>query len=105
MSDAVGAWKALLPGWCPTVEELRKLDEGAPEFVAAVRAMTADWSPEDARWDVLMALLEYTRREHAHELAEEIRAANFGDPYYVGTGQRQAADLIDPAKGGEHGQQ
>jgi hypothetical protein len=31
-----------------------------------------------------------------HEAAEKIRAANFGDPYYTGTGQHDAANLIDP---------
>ncbi|MGW0468317.1 hypothetical protein ACWDX6_24080 [Streptomyces sp. NPDC003027] len=41
-------------------------------------------------------LIDALLREHAHELAERIRAADFGDPYYVGTGQGQAADLIDP---------
>lgn len=30
-----------------------------------------------------------------HDAAEEIRRADFGDPYYVGFGQEAAADLID----------
>lgn len=30
-----------------------------------------------------------------HDAAEEIRRADFGDPYYVGFGQAAAADLID----------
>ncbi|MER5501353.1 hypothetical protein ABT096_29690 [Streptomyces sp. NPDC002561] len=54
-------------------------------------------SPEYDTWFRL--LLDRYRDEVAHELAEEIRAADFGDPYYVGTGQGEAADLIDPKTG------
>ncbi|MFE5159129.1 hypothetical protein ACFRNT_11455 [Streptomyces sp. NPDC056697] len=46
--------------------------------------------------DVVPQIVNNLLDEHAHDLAEEIRAADFGDPYYTGTGQAQAADLIDP---------
>ncbi|MGP3940478.1 hypothetical protein [Streptomyces sp. 6N106] len=45
---------------------------------------------------VATQIVDNLLREHAHELAEKIRAADFGDPYYTGTGQHDAADLIDP---------
>jgi hypothetical protein len=48
------------------------------------------FTPEQIR--ALQAIIDQARRE----AAAEIRSANFGDPYYVGFGQRAAADLIDP---------
>ena len=60
---AVRAWRRLLPDWTPTLDAHRDLDTRPHEHVAAVRIVAEGWSPEDARWDVLMALLEYERRE------------------------------------------
>lgn len=68
MNSDVTAWKNLAPeGWTPTPEILLKLDDGAPEYVAAVRAVARGWSQDDARWDVLMALFAYERHAALEE--------------------------------------
>jgi hypothetical protein len=55
-----------------------------------------DWMPSlrfsPAQTRTLQAIIDQARRD----AAAEIRAADFGDPYYVGFGQSAAADLIDP---------
>lgn len=63
MHDDVTAWRVLLPGWKPTAKMLSALDDGPPERTAALRAVSRGWSPYDARWDVLLALFEYERRQ------------------------------------------
>jgi hypothetical protein len=60
---AIRAWRKLLPDWTPTLDMLRDLDTRPHEHIAAVRIVAKGWSANDARWDVLMALLEYERRE------------------------------------------
>lgn len=59
---AVRAWRNLLPDWTPTLDALRELDTRPHEHVAAVRIVADGWEPNDPRWDVLMALLEWERR-------------------------------------------
>lgn len=60
---AVRAWRNLLPDWTPTLDELRKLESMPHEHRAAVAIVSHGWDANDARWDVLMALLEWERRE------------------------------------------
>lgn len=60
---AVRAWRALLPDWKPTLEQLQALDRMPMEHRQAVRVLAYDWSYDDPRWDVLVALLEWERRE------------------------------------------
>jgi hypothetical protein len=74
----LAAWRnlaRLMPGWRPTLAGLRKLDEGPNEFGEALRSVSRGWSYDDARWDVLQGVLEFCKRQHAHELAEQQRAA------------------------------
>lgn len=70
---AVRAWRQLLPDWTPTLDALRSLENMPHEHRAAVAVITDGWSTDDARWDVLMALLEYERRDASmrHRLADE----------------------------------
>lgn len=110
MSDAtndIRAWRELLPDWQPTPGALRALDMEPPELVRALRSIARGWSRDDARWDVLLAVLEHTKRTHAHELAEKIRRAYFGNGDPLGryattpvTNAMVAADLIDPEVSG-----
>ncbi len=60
---AVRAWRQLLPDWTPSLDALRDLENMPHEHRAAVAVITDGWSVDDARWDVLMALLEYERRD------------------------------------------
>jgi hypothetical protein len=89
----VTAWRELarlMPGWRPTLAGLQKLDEGPDELGVAIRSIARGWSRDDARWDVLQGVLEFYKRQHAHELAEQIRRMDT-DP-----ATRFAADAIDP---------
>jgi hypothetical protein len=107
----IKAWRQLarlMPGWQPTLRGLQRLDEGPNELLVALRAVARGWGPDDARWDVLQGVLEYCKREHAHELAEKIRedtraaltrvtamhGADWGRTWAMG--REHAADLIDP---------
>ncbi|MEW2498385.1 hypothetical protein AB0942_33360 [Streptomyces nodosus] len=101
----VPVWRRLarlMPGWLPTLEGLQKLDEGPPELIGALRSISRGWNRDDARWDVLMAVLEFYRRQHAHELAEKILEDIVPDDQLNqlgrdrAQGMRWAADLIDP---------
>lgn len=103
----VKAWRdlaQLMPGWRPTLAGLRKLDEGPNEFGEALRSIGRGWSYDDARWDVLQGVLEFYKRQHAHDLAEQQRAlADANDEldhdhhvYGFSEAVRQVADLIDP---------
>lgn len=60
---AVRAWRKLLPDWTPTLDMLRELDTRPHEHITAVRIVAEGWEANDPRWDVLMALLEYERRD------------------------------------------
>ncbi len=60
---AVRAWRNLLPDWTPTLDEQIALEGGTWEHRAAVAVLTDGWDANDPRWDVLMALLEWERRE------------------------------------------
>lgn len=60
---AVRAWRKLLPDWTPTLDMLRDLDTRPHEHIAAVRIVATGWEANDPRWDVLMALLEWERRD------------------------------------------
>jgi len=64
---AIRAWRKLLPDWTPTLDMLRDLDIRPHEHIAAVRIVATGWEANDPRWDVLMALLEYERREAIKE--------------------------------------
>lgn len=74
---AVRAWRDLLPDWTPTLDALRALDTRPHEHVAAVRIVAEGWEPNDPRWDVLMALLEWERR--AATVAEQQRVEDEQD--------------------------
>jgi hypothetical protein len=84
----------LMPGWQPTLRGLQRLGEGPNELLVALRAIAREWRRDDARWDVLQGVLEYYKRQHAHELAEKIRAAGCQEVNWCGC--PIAADLIDP---------
>jgi hypothetical protein len=103
----LAAWRNLarqhLPGWRPTAPQLQQLDEGPHELGVAIRSITRGWDRFDARWDVLLAVLEYYKREHAHHLAERQRKAieGFDHDDHWGTLFRpddveRLPDLIDP---------
>ncbi|MEU3281580.1 hypothetical protein [Streptomyces antibioticus] len=99
----IAAWRnlaRLIPGWRPTLAGLRKLDEGPNELGAAIRSVGRGWSYDDARWDVLQGVLEFSKRQHAQELAEKIRAergtTSLESGHHFFNGMNYAADLIDP---------
>lgn len=71
---AVGAWRRLLPDWTPTASDLNELEHRSHEHGVAVRFLTYGWSYDDARWDVLLALLEWERRaeRERRETADEL---------------------------------
>lgn len=111
MTDRVqqdlSAWRQLvqhhLPDWRPTLQQLQRLDEGPHELTVALRSLARGWDKDDARWDVLMAVLEYCKRQHAHELAEQQRAALEGvlDRWFPNFHQdafEELINVIDPAK-------
>lgn len=112
MSDHVAqdvkAWRELLPSWQPTLGQLQALDHGPPERMVALRAVARGWGPQDARWDVLMALLVYERRQALTEAAEKQRTAvaeEVGDSEitsrqvtYLLQFTSDLIDLIDPDK-------
>lgn len=60
---AVRAWRNLLPDWTPTLDALRELETMPHEHRAAVAIVSEGWQSNDPRWDVLMALLEWERRQ------------------------------------------
>jgi hypothetical protein len=60
---AINAWRRLVGDWQPTLEQLQALERKPPEYREALRVISEGWSPDDARWDVLLALFEYNRRE------------------------------------------
>jgi hypothetical protein len=60
---AIRAWRNLLPDWTPTLDMVRELENMPREHRAAVTAISYGWPDDDARWDVLVALLEWERRE------------------------------------------
>lgn len=64
------------------------------EFLAHIVEFHGGYSHDAAE-----ALVQQALDAERHDAAEEIRRADFGDPYYVGFGQAAAADLIDRSKG------
>lgn len=60
---AIRAWRDLLPDWTPTLDALRELETMPHEHRAAVAVVSEGWQANDPRWDVLMALLEWERRQ------------------------------------------
>lgn len=72
---AVRAWRKLLPDWTPTLDMLRDLDTRPHEHIAAVRIVAEGWDGNDPRWDVLMALLEYERRDAIKQESYDTRLA------------------------------
>jgi hypothetical protein len=102
MLEDVKAWRELarghVPDWQPTLQGLQRLDEGPGELLVALRSIARGWDRNDARWDVLMAVLEFYKRQHAHELAEKIRKQGgwHGAQSESLRGMAHAADLIDP---------
>jgi phage gp16-like protein len=102
MRHDLEAWRnlaRLMPGWRPTLQGLQRLDEGPNELLVALRAIARGWAHQDARWDVLMGVIEFYKREHAHGLAEKIRR-ELSAPHGQDTAAN-AADLIDPKKEGQ----
>lgn len=74
---ALAAWRGMmpiLPGWKPTLEQLDALDCEHPRVIAAYRSIAEGWASDDARWDVLVAVLVYTRREALRLRVEQLRA-------------------------------
>ncbi len=71
---AVRTWRQLLPDWTPSLDAQRDLENKPHEYRAAVAVLSDGWEAGDPRWDVLMALLEYERRDAAmrHQLKEEM---------------------------------
>lgn len=67
---AVRAWRNLLPDWTPSLDELRALEDKPHEHRAAVRIVSHGWDNNDPRWDVLMALLEWERREALSDMSK-----------------------------------
>lgn len=63
----VRAWRNLLPDWTPTLDDHKRLEMQPHEHRAAVAIVADGWGPNDPRWDVLMALLEWERREAAEK--------------------------------------
>lgn len=74
---ALAAWRGmmpLLPRWKPSAEQLDALDDEPPRVLAAYRSIAEGWASDDARWDVLVAVLVYTRREALRLRVEQLRA-------------------------------
>lgn len=73
---AVRAWRQLLPDWAPDLDAMRTLENMPHEHRAAVAVLSDGWSTDDPRWDVLMALLEYERRDASmrRQVADELTA-------------------------------
>lgn len=71
---AVRAWRQLLPDWTPTLDEQVSLETMPREHRAAVAVISEGWEANDPKWDVLMALLEWERRQERTrlDLADEI---------------------------------
>lgn len=74
---AIRAWRDLLPDWTPSLDGMADLDTMPHEHVAAVRVVAEGWEASDPRWDVLMALLEWERRQERMKLKirEEMESA------------------------------
>jgi hypothetical protein len=75
---AVGAWRRLLPDWTPLASHLAELERRPHEHGVAVRFVSYGWTYDDARWDVLLALLEWERRaerERMHAVNDMERLA------------------------------
>lgn len=70
----VKAWSRLLPGWKPDADQLEALDAGPWQLQAAYGALAEGWDRADARWDVLIAVLVYTRREALRMRVDAIKA-------------------------------
>lgn len=70
----VKAWSRLLPGWRPDADQLAALDAEPRRVILAYRAIAEGWARDDARWDVLIAVLVYTRREALRVRVDEIKA-------------------------------
>lgn len=60
---AIRAWRGLLPDWTPSLDQMAALEHQPHEYRLAISVLSEDWEAEDPRWDVLLALLEYERRE------------------------------------------
>jgi hypothetical protein len=90
---AVRAWRRLLPDWTPTLDVFRELDTRPHEHVTAVRIVAEGWEPNDARWDVLAALLEWERREARREVRQEFWAQEGAVQQAV---QQWANDVVAP---------
>lgn len=76
---AVRAWRNLLPDWTPSLDEQMTLETMPHEHRAVVAVISDGWDPGDPRWDCLMALLEWERRQERtrRQLADELsREAN-----------------------------
>jgi len=75
---AVRAWRDLLPDWTPSLDEQVSLETMPHEHRAAIAIVSDGWGPNDPRWDVLMALLEWERRQERtrRQLADEMSRLN-----------------------------
>ena len=74
---ALAAWRGmaeLLPAWRPTLDQLDALDAEPPRVIAAYRSIAEGWSDDDARWDVLVSVLVYARREALRVRVEALRS-------------------------------
>lgn len=71
---AVRAWRNLLPDWTPSLDEQMTLETMPHEHRAVVAVISDGWDPNDPRWDCLMALLEWERRQERtrRQLADEL---------------------------------
>lgn len=52
-----------MPGWRPSPEHLAAMTEGTGAYTGAVHTLGAGWTSDDARWDLLTAVIEYNRRQ------------------------------------------
>jgi hypothetical protein len=104
---AVRAWRRLLPDWTPDLDDMRALEAAPAPHRDAVKAITYDWDSGDARWDVLLALLEHARREERTRIrladwemslmAEEDAGGHdqvcAGEDFVAGSEDRQVLEL------------
>lgn len=68
---SIRTWRNLLPDWTPSLDEQVALESMPHEHRAAVAVVTEGWEANDPRWDVLMALLEWERREAKDQARRE----------------------------------
>lgn len=72
---ATRAWRQLLPDWTPTLDDLKALETMPHEHRAAVGVVSDGWDSNSPKWDVLMALLEWERREATLKASYDTRLA------------------------------